>query len=388
MKDNFKILNNVDIDLDKYQDLNIDKDKLKQQMRKKIKSKNKFKKNIAIAASVCIVSFGLISAGIINPSLADGIPIIENIFEDLNETLSFDGVYTKYAQGIGQTQTVNGTTVSIEEAVSDGHNLYLTYKIKSNEKLPRGEFKPYGENSGDLMLYKDIKIDNGGSLIGGTSLVGYYRDDYTFVGMESYQIEFKGKEVPRNFNAKIKIESIGDVNSHLGVMIKGPFKFYLDIESKTDLDLIEINESKDGYKVKNIEVSPYRINVNIEFPEAFVSDRPDIVRQVSINDNKGETIASRSYDENGIKVNKTRIENNTVYDTISFNYRDAGYDCKPDYIIVKFKDFYQSQEPIDIYTSEDGSTTEFTLPDPQEIKETKDVEFKIDLKKLQVNELN
>lgn len=381
MKDNFKLLNNVDIDLDKYQDLNVDKDKLKEKMRGQIKSKSKFKKNIAVASSACIVGIGLIGAGIINPSLANGIPIIENIFEDLNETLSIDRLYTKYAQGIGQMQTVNGTTVSIEEAVSDGHNLYLTYKIESEEKLPRGEYKPYGENSGDLMLYKNMKIDNGGSLIGGTSLVGYYRDDYTFVGMESYQIEFKGKEAPRNFNVKIKIDNIGNVDSDIGDMIKGPFKFALNIDSKADLDLINVNESKNGYKVKNIEVSPYSINVNIEFPKDFVSDKEDIVKEVNIYDNKGERIASQGYSENGIKVNKTRVENNTVYDTISINYRGTVYDSKPDYIIVKFEDFYQSHKPLDIYTSEDGSTTEYTLPDSQDIKETKDVEFKIDLTK-------
>ena len=32
MEDNFKLLNNVNIDLDKYEDLNIDKDKLKKKM--------------------------------------------------------------------------------------------------------------------------------------------------------------------------------------------------------------------------------------------------------------------------------------------------------------------------------------------------------------------
>ena len=37
MKDNFKLLNNVDMDLDKYEDLNIDKDKLKKKMRTQIK---------------------------------------------------------------------------------------------------------------------------------------------------------------------------------------------------------------------------------------------------------------------------------------------------------------------------------------------------------------
>ena len=38
MKDNFKLLNNVDMDLDKYEDLNIDKDKLKKKMRTQIKT--------------------------------------------------------------------------------------------------------------------------------------------------------------------------------------------------------------------------------------------------------------------------------------------------------------------------------------------------------------
>ena len=48
MKDNFKLLNNIEMDLDKYEDLNIDKDKLKKKMRTQIKTKNKFKKNISI----------------------------------------------------------------------------------------------------------------------------------------------------------------------------------------------------------------------------------------------------------------------------------------------------------------------------------------------------
>lgn len=381
MKDNFEILNNVDIDLDKYQDLNIDKDKLKQKMRLQIKAKSKFKKNISVAASVCMIGVGLTGVGIINPSMASGIPVIENIFKDLNETFGLDEMYTKYAQGMGQTQTVNGTTISIEEAVSDGHNLYLTYKINSEKKLSRGEYKPYGENSGDLMMYSDIKIDNGGTLVGGTSLVGYYRDDYTFVGMESYQIKFKGKEAPGNFNVKIKIDNIGNVESDIDDMIKGPFKFSLNIESKANLDVIEINEAQDGYKVKNVEVSPYSINVNIELPKDFVSDREDILKQVNLYDDKGELIASQGYNKYSIKTNKTRVEKNTVYDTIFFNYREMGYDTIPDYIVVKFEDYYQSQEPLDIYTSEDGSTTEYTLPDSQEIKETKDIEFKINFPK-------
>ena len=133
MKDNFEILNNVDMDLDRYEDLNIDKDKLKKNMRSQIKTKSKLRKNISVAASICLIGRGLFVASVINPSLASGIPVIENIFEDLNETFCLNTSYSTYAQGIGQTQTKNGVTVSIEEAVSDGHNLYLTYKIKSQK---------------------------------------------------------------------------------------------------------------------------------------------------------------------------------------------------------------------------------------------------------------
>lgn len=377
MKDNFKILNNVEMDLDKYEDLNIDKDKLKKKMRGQIKSKSKLKKNITKVAGIFIVGGGLVVAGIINPSLANKIPVIENIFEDLNETFGLDTVDSRYAQGIGQTQTKNGVTVSIEEAVSDGHNLYLTYKIKSEEKLPRyDEYRPYGGNSGEFAIYSDVKIDKDGSWVTGTGLEGYYKDEYTFVGMESYQLEFKGKEAPSNFNVKIKINHIGGVFANIEEMIKGPFKFSLNIDSKVDKEVIAVNKSQDGYKVRTIEVSPYGINVNVEFPKNYVSDRDDILKEVNLYDDKGKQVASHGYSYDGIKSNETRVENKTVYDTILFNYKENNCNSKPDYLILKFEDFYQSQEPIST-----NSGAGHTLKDPQEIKETKDIEFKIDLTK-------
>lgn len=373
MKDNFELLNNVEMNLDKYEDLNIDKDKLKKKMRAQIKTKSKLKKNISVVASVCLVGGGLMVAGMINPSLAKVIPVIENIFEDLNETFGLNTTYSSYAQGIGQTQTKNGITVSIEEAVSDGHNLYLTYKIKSEEKLPRyDEYRPYGGNSGDFVMYNELKIDNDGSWVKGTTLEGYYKDEYTFVGMESYQIEFKGKEAPSNFNMKIKINEIGGVFANIDDMIKGPFKFSLDIDNNVDSQVIQINKSQDGYKVRTIEVSPYGISVNVEFPKDYISNKEEILKEVNLYDDKKERVASYIYNYDGIKFNKTRVENNTVYDTILFNYKENNRNSKPNYIILKFEDFYNSGQP-----SPDGNGIE----EPQEIKETKDIEFKIDLTK-------
>ncbi|MFR3522796.1 MAG: hypothetical protein ACLTVE_09370 [Clostridia bacterium] len=249
--------------------------------------------------------------------------------------------------------------------------MYLTYKIKSQEKLARyDKYEPFGEKSGQLVMYNDVKIDNDGSDVGGTTLQGYYKDEYTFVGMESYQIDFKGKEAPDNYNVKIKINKIGGVFADIKDMIKGPFKFSINIDRTVDAEVINVNKSQDGYKVRTIESSPYGLSVNIEFPKKFISNKEEILKQANLYTDKGEQVASHGYTYDGIKFNKTRVENNTVYDTLLFNYKEMGYDSKPDYIIVKFEDFYQSGEE-----RPDGNGIE----EPQEIKETKDVEFKIDL---------
>ena len=49
--------------------------KLKKKMRTQIKTKNKFKKNISVAASICIVGIGLSSVGVLNKSLAYNISL-------------------------------------------------------------------------------------------------------------------------------------------------------------------------------------------------------------------------------------------------------------------------------------------------------------------------
>ena len=88
MKDNFKLLNNIEMDLDKYEDLNIDKDKLKKKMRTQIKTKNKFKKNISVAASICIVGIGLSSVGVLNKSLAYNVPILGSMLQMIQNSLN------------------------------------------------------------------------------------------------------------------------------------------------------------------------------------------------------------------------------------------------------------------------------------------------------------
>lgn len=312
MKDNFKLLNDIEIDLDKYEDLKIDKDRLKQKMRGQVKTKSKFKKNITVAASIVVVGVGLIGAGIINPSLAGSITIIKDIFEELNYRLNLGYIDYNDIQPVGVSKTSNGTTITIEEAVSDGSNIFLTYSIKSDKKLPREvipeeyQTEDYDENKGDLILYgdvksrtKDVSINKGGHK------TGYFKDDYNFIGMLTYEVNTKNLTIPENVNFEIDIESLGNVMTEYDDMTKGNWKFNINIDTKSSIKTINVNESKDGFKFNSISISPYSIVVDIEFPQSFIATKEEenknIEKGIRIDVNGVKDVYWHSITEDGLK---------------------------------------------------------------------------------------
>ena len=125
MKDNFKLLNNIEMDLDKYEDLNIDKDKLKKKMRTQIKTKNKFKKNISVAASICIVGIGLSSVGVLNKSLAYNVPILGSMLQMIQNSLNNnDNLLDSYTE-VNKSFSKDGLTVKIDKVVYSKNQIFM-----------------------------------------------------------------------------------------------------------------------------------------------------------------------------------------------------------------------------------------------------------------------
>lgn len=311
MKDNFEILNNVDIDLDKYEDLDIDKNKLKKQMREQIKSKSTFKKSLISVASICIVGIGVIGAGVVNPSLADSIPVIKNIFEEFNYKLNLGYIDYNDIQQVGASITSNGTTITIEEAISDGSNIFLTYSISSDKKLPRDivpkehQPKDYDENKGDIQLYGDVKSRTKGlSIHKSNHANGYYKDDYNFVGMTTYEIYTKNLEVPKSINFEINIDSLGSVMTEYDDMLNGNWKFNLNIDTMSSIQTIDVNQSKYGFKLNNISISPYSIVVDLEFPDSFIATKEEeknkIEKRIRIDVNDVKDLYWHSITKEGV----------------------------------------------------------------------------------------
>lgn len=264
MKDNFELLNNVDMDLDKYEDLKIDKDKLKKKMREQIKVKSNLKRNIVKVASICIVGGGLVVAGIMNPSLANKIPVIENIFEDLNDKFSLGYRDPSEIQLIGESRKYNGVSLSIEQALSDGYSISLTYVIKSDKKLPRdNDYKPYGEQSGDFYFYGEHELNNEDLEIASyQNLGGYFKDEYTFVGIIRYDLYHQNKDIPKYIDFDLDINGIGHPDKD--VIMNGKWKFSLKINTNESIKNIKSSAKSNNFNISNVGISNQNLIIDIE----------------------------------------------------------------------------------------------------------------------------
>lgn len=140
MKDNFKLLNNIEMDLDKYEDLNIDKDKLKKKMRTQIKTKNKFKKNISVAASICIVGIGLSSVGVLNKSLAYNVPILGSMLQMIQNSLNNnDNLLDSYTE-VNKSFSKDGLTVKIDKVVYSKNQIFMELELKTDVPFEESKY--------------------------------------------------------------------------------------------------------------------------------------------------------------------------------------------------------------------------------------------------------
>ena len=94
------------------------------------------KKYILIAVSLTLLM--LLTLGFSFPNYARQIPIIGGIFELYYQ---MTGTYTpelqEFAQKVNVTGTVEGMSITIEEAVFDGQNVFFSYLIESDHLLNR-----------------------------------------------------------------------------------------------------------------------------------------------------------------------------------------------------------------------------------------------------------
>ena len=377
MKDNYKLLNNVEIDLDKYKDLDINnKEKLKENLRFKINESKKSNKGLLAVASAGIISISMIGSGIINPSLANSIPAVQKIFIDLNKKLNLGYDSIEGMQDIKLSSTVNDITINIEETVSDGNSLYITYTINSKVKPltdkannTNYEMITEVEASDDIGLAGESTTELENGEVQGGNHHGYYKDEYTFVGIKKYGM-LSDKAIPDEFTVNMKINELYCANKE-NSNIEGPWEFDFKVKKSVDSKRINLEQSQGEYKINYIDVTPFTMKLNLEFPESFVSVGNNELKRIEIEDDKGQQIFRTNYkkgevERNIASVESTKLEKGIITTDITLNLEKyIGYK-KPKYVLVKFVDYKN--------IIEDGKVTGH-----EKNKGTKDIEFKVDV---------
>jgi hypothetical protein len=217
-KDIYKLLNEVKFEEREFAKTDdempeILKEKIKKNLNKEIRNRSYIKaaKKSSIAAAVLLVL--LIGAGTVSPTLAKNIPVINSIFQILNNKFGYYAEYMPYSQLVDKSVTDNGITLTINEALADDAKLILGYTIKSTSKIEALQV---------VGLMRFLKVN--GSTVGGGSSAGEYLDDTTFVGI--YNITYHSPSSSDQLKVDFNVDDI--------MGIKGKWNFSFTV-SKADL---------------------------------------------------------------------------------------------------------------------------------------------------------
>lgn len=301
MKDNFKLLNNVDMDLDKYEDLNIDKDKLKKKMRIQIKTKNKFKKNISVAASICIVGIGLSSVGVLNKSLAYNVPILGSMLQMIQNSLNNnDNLLDSYTE-VNKSFSKDGLTVKIDKVVYSKNQIFMELELKTDVPFEESKYA------------KTIVYDPRESFADSLELVGrdwefslnnkkmqnytfayprfHYIDEYTLKG--NMLIDFKPFIDESNeydiFKMEFNLEAVDyDRETHEYNHIEdinGPWSLEFPVKSNiSKTKTIRPKVTQDGITVQKVVLTQTSLNLNL-------SSKENIGLYAEVKDDQGNILS-------------------------------------------------------------------------------------------------
>lgn len=268
-------------------------------IKKKEKKENKNKIAGIIVASISLT----IIFGISNPTFAKEIPIIGNVFKVIEEMIYSPVKYSKYATDINETVSSGGINITLSEAASDGRYVYATYVIESETpfKFTENEDEQYS-NAYQIFLKTDNKPDLTGpniNISGLACLQGKFIDEYTFIGVQRYDLKPISREVPDEFNFKTEIIAIenynpkkyGTRNIDDTYVIKGNWTF--DVPIKVDKTLTSITElsyfEESGIEGISIAKTPFDMIINVDYNKFKI---PHF--NLEVYDEDGEILFARS----------------------------------------------------------------------------------------------
>ncbi|EOU1472170.1 DUF4179 domain-containing protein [Clostridium perfringens] len=278
--------------------------------KNKIKGKGYKKVFKSIAAGLAII----IGIGVGTSTFAYGVPIIKNAFERIQKEIWNKGDYSKYATEVNQTVSNNGVGITLSEILCDGQNLYVSYVIESKEPFKYIKYKYDPVKDYDItkeqaekiekmqldyaaeakVSFTDSALDNSGV----SGLEGRFIDDYTFVGVEEYNLTSLNMKIPDEFEFTINFNTIVEegwnIERDKDNVLEGTWNFKVPVKVDKLLSKnIEVNDiNNDGIGIKEIISTPIKLKV---VTTGYDREKNDY--WVRVYDEKGNILRTSSGEE-------------------------------------------------------------------------------------------
>lgn len=251
------------------------------------KKKKSLRRKFIYSASAAAVAFGLlVGSAVVSPVMADivsKIPLIGSVFSESDDVGLAQVSDLGLTQIVGQSKTVKGETVTIDEVFYDGTRFTVSYSFESKE--PLGEY--YFDPSNISFTINGKSFDYGGSL-GETEVTSTYRTGIVELG----GIE----DLPEEFN--------------FGIIFKGEsnkkWNFKIPVKAQTGVDVVEVNHTQTvgdiELSIPNLKMSPGGLNFSYQ---TVAKENNNITPYIDfkIFDDVGNEITSR-FGGNQSKISK------------------------------------------------------------------------------------
>lgn len=295
-----------------FQKIPVPEDKLNKKIEesltilKKKKRKRMQQYTLVTVGSLAAVFVCVIVVCLANPVMASKLPLIGNIFAQVEKDISFSGDYSKKAQKLVPEETEaaaedtdtekeysatdQNISLTASEVYCDGTSVFLTLAMEKPDSLGvmwayADQYKGWGDGSGEtdiVQMLGRFSINGSEAKDYDFSLQGKQLDDTSFVGVTKINLEQELGVSDMPYELQITVDTLNwsdqshTVKSDIGgdgledvCLFTGEWSLTIPVTVTGDeVQTYELGETNaDGLGIQKVMVTPYEVKVSLVQPD-------------------------------------------------------------------------------------------------------------------------
>lgn len=298
----------IDIDIDNLELLDvsdIEKARVKQHVLKKRK-KAPIWRHIAVVAVIIVSSTTAMSFAI--PSIASQIPFMDNVISYFNDEEQHYKNFESFSTDISLSQTSNGVTVMIDNAVYDGTNITVSFAIETNHDFGK-VMKMSATNWFDVV---GARGSGGGNQMTKIS-------DTRYVGLSTFTPLFKDDVDPKTVEISWTPDTFFSMSNDLEVEGDWSFAFSLNrLEGNIQLVNETVQHKDVNFTLKSVEFTDVSTVIAYEqvVTDEILEQWPSVSPVFRISDDLGHVYLKGTGGGGVSPDNGKTFEGTTAFGTI------------------------------------------------------------------------